>query len=97
MEDHRVRGAFLAQDPQNVLVGLPVVDHEGLAGLLGDGDVTAEDVEIEVVLTAGGAEERSAVVIALVPHGSKRRGWVGFKQDPTRAQMHTRVVGYREP
>jgi uncharacterized protein (TIGR02588 family) len=83
-----------------IVAGQPIPSGDDFAvplDVFNDGDVTAEEVEIEVVLSAGGAEERSAVVIAFVPRGSKRRAWVGFKQDPSRAKLDTRVVGYREP
>lgn len=83
-----------------IVTGQPRPSGEGFVvplDVFNDGDFTAEEVEVEVTLTAGGAAERSAVVLAFVPHGSKRRAWVGFRNDPSRAKLETRVVGYREP
>ena len=34
VEDHPFRGPFLRQDPQNLVMGLTIVDHERLAVLL---------------------------------------------------------------
>ena len=49
VEDHRLRRAFLGQDAQDVLVRVPVVDHQRLGGLLGQRDVRAEPVLLDVV------------------------------------------------
>lgn len=83
-----------------IVTGTPHPAGDGFAvplDVFNDGDVTAEEVEIEVALSAGGAEERSAVTLSFVPHGSRRRAWVGFKQDPSNGKLDARVVGYREP
>jgi uncharacterized protein (TIGR02588 family) len=82
-----------------IVIGTPEPSGDGYAvplDVFNDGDVTAEEVEIEVL--AGDREERrSTVVLAFVPHGSHRRAWVGFTEKPQPGRLRARVVGYREP
>jgi hypothetical protein len=47
------RGALLAQHPHDVVVGVAVVDHQGGAGPLGDGDVRAERLLLQAAAPAG--------------------------------------------
>ena len=46
VEDHLLRRSVRGQDRQHVLVRIPVVDHQRLAGLLGDLDVRPEPVAL---------------------------------------------------
>ena len=62
-----------------------------------DGDTTAEAVVIEVVLSDAGIEERAETQLAFVPHGSRRRAWVTFQQNPEGRALRARVLGYQEP
>lgn len=83
-----------------IVLGTPERSGDGYAvplDVFNDGDVTAEEVEIEVVLAGDREERRSAVVLAFVPHGSHRRAWVGFAEEPRPGRLRARVVGYREP
>jgi len=61
------------------------------------GDITAESVTIEVRDGAGPDSERGEVVLAFVPHGSTRRGWVTFLRRPAPERLRARVLGYEEP
>jgi uncharacterized protein (TIGR02588 family) len=61
------------------------------------GGTTAEEVDVEVVLTAGGGEERASVVIPFLPRGSRRTAWVTFTADPASGSAVARIRGYREP
>jgi uncharacterized protein (TIGR02588 family) len=83
-----------------IVIGTPERSGDNYAvplDVFNDGDVTAEEVEVEVVLIAEGNERRSTVVLAFVPHGSRRRAWVGFSEEPDLQRLRARVVGYREP
>lgn len=64
-----------------------------------DGDTTAEDVHIAVLLrTSGGEEERAELQFPHVPRHARRRGWVAFQSDPaTGTRLEGIVMGYREP
>ena len=61
------------------------------------GDVTAESVVVEVVSGEGPGAERSELVLAFVPHGATRRGWVTFLRQPAPDRLRARVLGYEEP
>lgn len=62
------------------------------------GDETAEGVQIEVVLEAGGGEpERGEFAIAFLPRRATRNGWVTFRTDPSTGQLKARVLGYEKP
>ena len=60
------------------------------------GDSTAEGVQVEVVLR-GAVEERGEFVVAFLPRGAKREGWVAFQSDPRAGELKARVVGYEKP
>lgn len=64
-----------------------------------EGDVTAEGVEVEVLLTpADGDEETRSITFQFVPRGSDRNGWVVFDTDPNQASsLRASVTGYEEP
>ena len=61
------------------------------------GDQTAEGVHIEVVLRAGGKEERADLEIAFLPRRGTREAWVTFKTDPRHGTLEARVLGYEKP
>ena len=61
------------------------------------GDQTAEGVHIEVVLRAGGKEERADLEIAFLPRRGVREAWVTFKTDPRNGTLEARVLGYEKP
>ena len=65
---------------------------------INSGDETAEGVQIEVVLEAGGGEpERGEFAIAFLPRRATRNGWVTFRTDPSAGQLKARVLGYEKP
>lgn len=63
------------------------------------GEQTAEDVQIEVVLEKGGQEEeRAEFQIAFLPRRATQEGWVTFQTDPRNAErIKTRAIGYKKP
>jgi uncharacterized protein (TIGR02588 family) len=80
-----------------VTLGAPVAQdgHHAVPLVIENrGDVTAENVQIEVTLSG---RERAEVHIAFVPHGSRRRAWVTFREDPSGGHLQARVLGYEEP
>jgi len=90
------------QQPPSITVtfGEPVRSGDAYAlpmEIRNEGDVTAEDVRIEVVLSGAGLHERSEAVLAIVPYHSRRRAWVTFMGDPARGTVRSRVLGYQEP
>lgn len=73
----------------NFLVPVTVINH---------GDETAEGVRIEVVIENTGAlKERAELDVAFLPRHATREGWVTFEQDPGKAQLKARVLGYQRP
>jgi uncharacterized protein (TIGR02588 family) len=61
-----------------------------------EGDVTAEQVAVEVWFEDAAAE-RGQLTIAFVPGGSRRHGWVGFTREPARERLRVRLIGYEKP
>ncbi len=61
------------------------------------GDITAEQVRIEVVTPAPGGPERREAEIDLVPYRSTRRLWVTLAATASPAQAAARVLSYQEP
>ncbi|MBC5992005.1 hypothetical protein H8S84_04050 [Pontibacter sp. SD6] len=63
------------------------------------GGATAETVIIELALMKGDQEvETAQLEIAFAPQESKREGWVGFRNDPGKADtLIARVVSYKKP
>ena len=83
-----------------VSIGDAIQAPEGYAVPLlvrNEGDRTAEDVHLEVVLATAAGEERATAVISFVPHRSERRAWVTFSRDPAAGRLTLRVLGYEEP
>jgi len=63
-----------------------------------NGDQTAEECTIEVVLRSGEREvERGELTIALIPKRSAREGWVTFQNDPKCCTIEARAVGFTKP
>ena len=63
-----------------------------------DGDATAEQARIEMVLVADGKEvEKSELTVAFVPRKSRREGVVVFRNDPACCRLITRTVAYEKP
>jgi uncharacterized protein (TIGR02588 family) len=85
-----IRVGEVQQRPHNFIVPVTLINH---------GDVTAEGVQIEVVLESDGAEkERGEFTVAFVPRRSTREGWVAFQTDPrTAGRLRARVLGYEDP
>ncbi|QCR22362.1 hypothetical protein [Pontibacter sp. SGAir0037] len=63
------------------------------------GGQTAENTTIEVVLERDGVElDKAELEIPYLPKGSKREGWVLFREDPAKADtMIARVISYKKP
>ncbi len=62
------------------------------------GEITAENVHVEVTLeTTGAAPETAGFEAAFVPRQSKSEGWVMFRSDPSRGKLSGRAVGYSTP
>lgn len=61
------------------------------------GDQTAEGVHIEVLLRAGGKEERADLEVQFLPRRGVREAWVTFKSDPRNGTLEARVLGYEKP
>jgi uncharacterized protein (TIGR02588 family) len=61
-------------------------------------DGTAAAVEIEGVLKAGGAEiETSSATIDYVPGKGKATGGLFFHEDPRKADLEVRALGFQTP
>ena len=78
-------------EPRGGIWAVPVTVHN-------EGDMTAENVRVEVTLAAPGAEpERADFDVAFVPRRSKREGWVTFRTDPSHGRLSGRAAGYETP
>lgn len=63
-----------------------------------EGDVTAEQVRIEIALNRGDEEvERAELDIIYVPRKSSRTGWVTFRNDPRCCEIASRAMSYDTP
>jgi uncharacterized protein (TIGR02588 family) len=63
-----------------------------------EGDQTAEQAKIEVILEENGEEvERGEMTIPFVPQGSTRQGWIVFSRDPRCCRVSARATGYHRP
>jgi uncharacterized protein (TIGR02588 family) len=66
--------------------------------VVNEGDITAEQARIEVILESDGeALERAELTIAFVPRKSKREGWVTFRRDPRCCEVVARAAGFEKP
>lgn len=82
-------------------VGDVVAQPDGFAvpvTVTNQGDQTAEDVQIEVVLMSGGTEiERGEFSVAFVPRGSQGQGWIVLRKNPVGGELTAKVLGYGQP
>jgi uncharacterized protein (TIGR02588 family) len=94
--------AVLGDAPPTMVVRLGSPERRGEhfvvpIAVTNQGDQTAEDVLVEVVLAGVGAEQRSALEIAFLPRGATHEGWAAFRLDPRDGELTGRVVGYTQP
>ena len=94
-------GATLGDAPPSIEVRLGTPERRAQnfivpVSIVNRGDLTAEGVEVEVVLR-GASEERGSFVVAFLPRGATREGWVAFQTDPRDGELKARVVGYEKP
>jgi uncharacterized protein (TIGR02588 family) len=62
------------------------------------GQSTAEDVLVPIFLDlSGGRREEAELNIAFLPRGSKRNGWVGFRDDPRRGTLSLGAIAFEVP
>jgi uncharacterized protein (TIGR02588 family) len=63
------------------------------------GGETAEDVRIEATsIQSDGLQEKSELMIAFVPKGSSREGWIIFSKPPAcDTCLRLRITGYKKP
>lgn len=62
------------------------------------GDVSAEQVRIEITLRRGDEEvERAELDIPYVPRKSERTGFVTFRKDPRCCEIASRAMSYDAP
>ena len=85
-----IRLGDVQQRPHNFIIPVTLINH---------GDLTAEGVQIEVVLESNNEEkERGEFAVAFLPRRSTREGWVAFQTDPrTAGKITARVVGFEKP
>jgi len=85
----------------HVTTGAPETTHGGHrieVKVTNKGDLSAEQVRIEVALRRGDDEiERAELDIIYVPRKSEREGWVTFRNDPRCCDVTTRAVSYEAP
>jgi uncharacterized protein (TIGR02588 family) len=62
-----------------------------------NGTQTAQDVVIEVRVGKGENEEASQLEFSYLPGRSTVNGWVTFEQNPSKAGVAFRVLGYSTP
>ena len=94
-------GATLSDAPPAIEVSLGQPERRGAqfvvpVALSNREGQTAEGVKVEVTLK-GEQEERGEFVVAFLPRGATREGWVAFQTDPRAGQLTARVVGYEKP
>lgn len=97
-------GARMGEAPPDIELKLGAPERRGAGFVVpvaatNRGDETAEGVQIEVVLEAGGGgePERGEFAIAFIPRRATRNGWVTFRTDPGAGQLKARVLGYEKP
>lgn len=97
-------GARMGDSPPDIEVRLGAPERRGEEFVVpvaatNRGDQTAEGVQIEVTLEAGGGgePERGEFAIAFLPRRATREGWVAFRTDPRSGQLKPRVLGYEKP
>jgi len=96
-------GVSMGNEPPSIEVrlGTPEPRQSNFAvpvTVLNHGDETAASIRIEVVMQSNGAEPaRGELDIPFLPRNATRDGWVTFDQDPRKAQLRARVLGYQKP
>lgn len=77
----------------------PHAPHRYFLRINNEGQETAEEVQVEMVLERDGEElETAALTLPYLPKQSAREGWVIFSKDPNEADtLYARVVGYKRP
>lgn len=95
-----IRGKKIPPD-LHITAGAPEATHGGHrieVNVANKGDVSAEQVRIEVALRRGDEEvELAELDIIYVPRKSERKGWVTFRNDPRCCALTTRAVSYDAP
>ncbi|CAN5856292.1 hypothetical protein BH24GEM1_BH24GEM1_00430 [soil metagenome] len=62
------------------------------------GGATAEDVRVPIHLDLGGGRREEAELdIAYLPRGSRRNGWVSFREDPRRGRIGIGAIAFEVP
>lgn len=61
------------------------------------GAETAEDVQITVRLEGPSPAEEAVLVIAYLPRGARRSGWVTFRSDPAAGKVQVAGVAFQAP
>jgi uncharacterized protein (TIGR02588 family) len=61
------------------------------------GDRVAEAVSVTITLAAKAEREEAVLSIALLPHQSRRQGWVTFRGDPKDGDLQVGPVAYASP
>jgi uncharacterized protein (TIGR02588 family) len=96
--------AHLAQEgrPPAIVVtaGTPVQTASSYAiplDIANDGDRSAEDIRIEVVLSGAAGEGRTEITVPLLPYGSRRRAWIQMSPQSSAPAVRTRVISFAEP
>ena len=77
----------------------PHAPHRYFLRIRNDGQETAEEVQVEMVLEQGGEElETAALTLPYLPKQSAREGWLVFSKDPAEADtVYARVISYKKP
>lgn len=77
----------------------PHAPHRYFLRIKNDGQETAEEVQVEMVLERGGEEmETAALTLPYLPKQSVREGWLVFSKDPATADtLYARVISYKKP
>src|SRR5690606_38576706 len=77
----------------------PHAPHRYFLRIKNDGQETAEEGQVEMVLERGGEEmETAALTLPYLPKQSVREGWLVFSKDPATADtLYARVISYKKP
>lgn len=77
----------------------PHAPHRYFLSIKNDGQETAEEVQVEMVLERDGEPlEVSALTLPYLPKESGRDGWIVFSKDPAAADtVYARVISYKKP
>ena len=77
----------------------PHAPHRYFLRIKNEGQETAEEVQVEMVLERDGEElEVSALTLPYLPKQSAREGWAVFSKSPSETDtLYARVVSYKRP